>query len=435
MHRKIFVSFLGISNYTNAHYGRSSDVSSTIVPTRFVQEATIRAYCSDFSETDLIVILTTQAALKNWEDGEHVNKDTQKKEFHEGLKTRLDALDLLCPVINEMVPDGSSTEEIWAIFEKIYGIFKEHDEVYFDITHGFRSLPMLNLVLINYAKLLKNISVKGIYYGAFEGKKEIDGVFVTPIWELSDFAKLQDWTNNASTFLRTGNATNLVEQINNYQYHDIRENLENFSEFTLGNRGVNLFNGRSIIDLRESLVQDITPSDPAFKALQPILDKIRIEFNGYQENSAINGFLAVRWCIHNGLIQQAATLLEEFITTFIMEEIGIINYLQNYKVRLTVSGALSVGPDKFICNSRIKEEEKELHEEIARNIHGHRYWKELNELVNKVKESVRNDINHAGFRDKPRTFKNMSSSIRKRYKEMAKLVKDLRKINLPTLNN
>lgn len=434
MPRKIFLSFLGTSNYDSVCYGRPGDVPSTIVPTRFIQEATVRAYCSDFTGNDQIVVFTTQKALSNWEDGEHMNHKTKAKEFHEGLKTRLEALDLLCPFSNEMVPDGSTTEEIWGIFEKIYRTFEQGDEVYFDITHGFRSLPMLNLVLINYAKLLKDIKVKGIYYGAFEGRREQDGIMVAPVWELTDFAKLQDWTNNASTFLKTGNAGGLVQQMDNYQYHDIRENLELFSEFTLGNRGVNLFNGKVMGNLRNALAADIAPSDPAFKALQPILDKIRGEFDQYQENSAINGLLAVRWCIHNGLIQQATTLLEEFITTFMLEEIGLISHLQDYKVRTTTASALSFSADKFDF-AKLKGSELEFHQEIVSKVSAHTHRKKLGELMNSLKTSLRNDINHAGFRDKPRSFKEMRGSIRKRYNEMAQLVKTIRNIDLPILNN
>ncbi len=434
MPRKIFLSFLGISNYDSVCYGRPSDVPSTIVPTRFIQEAIIRTYCSDFTEKDKVLVFTTKAALKNWEDGEHYNRKKDCQEFHEGLKTRLEKLDLLCSAQNIMVADGRTKEEIWQIFEVVYDIFEQHDEVYFDITHGFRSLPMLNLVLINYAKLLKNIKVKGIYYGAYEGKKIVDGIEVAPIWELTDFAKLQDWTNNASTFLKTGNASALVQQIDDYQYKSIRDNLESFSEFILGNRGINIYNGQVMIGLREALTQNIEPSDPAFKALQLILNKIRSEFDEYQSNSAINGFLAIRWCIHNGLIQQATTLLEEFITTFVLEELGHIKYLQDYKVRVTVSSALSINADKFDYGPK-KDDELELHQELVKQVTEYPHRKLLSVLVTKLKQSLRNDINHGGFREKPRSFKEMSASIRKRYNEMAALVRKIRNIDLPKLQN
>lgn len=434
MPRKIFLSFLGVSNYDSVCYGRPGDVPSTIAPTRFIQEAVIRAYCSDFTENDQVLVFTTKAALKNWEDGEHYNRKKECQEFHEGLKTRLEKLNLMCSINNKLVEDGSTKEEIWKIFEAVYDVFEQGDEVYFDITHGFRSLPMLNLVLINYAKLLKNVTVKGIFYGAFEGRKELDGILFAPIWELTDFAKLQDWTNSASMFLKTGNASALVEQIGSAQYRNIRDNLESFSEFTLGNRGVDLYQGNTMVALRQALAQEIEPNDPAFKALQEILNKIRSEFDDYQTNSAINGLLAVRWCIHNGLIQQASTLLEEFITTFVLEELGQIKHLQDYKVRTTISAALGVDAAKFDYGKK-EGEELALHKKLVEQVNAYPHRKKLSKLVNKVKQSLRNDINHGGFRESPRSFKKMSASIRKRYNEMAAIVKKIRNTELPKLEN
>ena len=37
---------------------------------------------------------------------------------------------------------------------------QDGDELYFDLTHGFRYLPMLVMVLINYSKFLKYAAEK-----------------------------------------------------------------------------------------------------------------------------------------------------------------------------------------------------------------------------------------------------------------------------------
>jgi len=63
------------------------------------------------------------------------------------------------------IPDGKDTDEIWEIFDIIYNALEEDDNIYIDITHSFRYLPMLLLVLLNYAKYLKNIKIKQITYG------------------------------------------------------------------------------------------------------------------------------------------------------------------------------------------------------------------------------------------------------------------------------
>jgi CRISPR-associated Csx2 family protein len=432
MARKIFISFLGISNYQSICYGNDTDVPSTLVPTRFIQEATIKAYCSDFNDSDAIYILTTQQALKNWDDGEHLNRGIDEMEFHSGLKHKLTELDLLCSFQNIVVPDGKTKEEIWKIFEITFSLFEEGDIVFFDITHGFRSLPMLNLVLINYAKLLRKITIQGIYYGAYEGKEKKEDIEVAPIWDLTDFAKLQDWTNNASIFLKTGNANSLVEQISDYQYSSIQTHLQDFSEFILGNRGVNIYDGQTMIELRKALSEEIEPEDPAFKALKPILDKISSAFDSYEEKSAINGFHAARWCIQNGLIQQAATIMEEFITSFILEKINEIKYLQDGKMRTAVSAALSISKNKYDYGD-ISEEDLIVKRRVVEAVYNYPHRNKLSKIATQLKNSVRNDISHAGFRSNPRSFKEFSTSIKKRYNELKAFLLTSCNIELPKI--
>jgi len=204
---------------------------------------------------------------------------------------------------------------------------------------------MLNMVLINYAKLLKNVTVGGIYYGAYEAKRKINDVEYAPIWDLKSFVDLQDWTNSANIFLKTGNAMELATLIKDERDNQLKENLTQFSKQLLVNRGLDIYEGKVTIELKNQL-QNIENIDPTSAALTPILKKIKNEFNHYQKDSAINGFLAVRWCIQNGLIQQAATLLEEFITTFVMTEIGEYNSITNQEKRTTIGAVLAIGKDK-----------------------------------------------------------------------------------------
>ena len=61
------------------------------------------------------------------------------------------------------------------------------------ITHAFRYLPMLVLVLANYAKFLKNVTVKSLTYGNYEAREGTNA----PIVNLLPIAALQDWTTAA----------------------------------------------------------------------------------------------------------------------------------------------------------------------------------------------------------------------------------------------
>ncbi|MDY0388263.1 MAG: TIGR02221 family CRISPR-associated protein, partial [Methanolobus sp.] len=172
MPRKILISFLGTNEYVPANY-YLGDQSHKIDNVRFIQEAILELICNGWTEMDVVkVFLTDEAEKKNWVDNGHCEKD-QKIIECEGLNTRLKAFALhhkikytVEPVFN--VPTGITESDVWDVFDTIYEQLEENDEVYFDITHSFRSIPMLCMVLLNYAKYLKNITVKGIYYGAFE---------------------------------------------------------------------------------------------------------------------------------------------------------------------------------------------------------------------------------------------------------------------------
>jgi hypothetical protein len=71
--------------------------------------------------------------------------------------------------------------------------------------------------------------------------------------------------------------------------------------------------------------------------------------------------------------------------------------------------------DKFLRLVRI-----EL--EIVPRIYALNNYKEIKKLVNDLKNSVRNDVNHAGFREKPRTYDDLKASLLKRYNQFLKLI-------------
>jgi CRISPR-associated Csx2 family protein len=446
MGRKVFISFLGFTNYESIRYARDDNDSASAIPLRFIQEATLLKIKEQFGKNDKILILTTKGALKNWHDGEHQNFKSNNLEWHEGLNSRLGKLNLLADYQNIDIKDGQDTDEIWSIFNVIFNLLEEYDELYFDITHGFRTLPMLNMVLINYAKLLKSITVNGIFYGAYEAKKTVNNIEYAPIWNLKSFVDLQDWTNSANIFLKTGNAIELATRINDDNYNSLKESLTLYSKQLLVNRGLDIYDGEITLKLKNQL-QDIEKNSSTSPALTPILQKIKNEFTHYEKDNALNGFLAVRWCINNGLIQQAATLLEEFIITFVMTEIGEADSLTDYDKRTTVGSTLAIGKDKPFNFQKIplQEEDADLCKiEAILNFHDWQnrvvpviknlpYQKDILKILNNLKNPIRNDINHAGFRERARDFDSLEDSIKSRYKETQKLIQKMKNIDLPNL--
>jgi len=305
------------------------------------------------------------------------------------------------------------------------------------------------MVLINYAKLLKNISVRGIYYGAYEAKYKKDNKEYSPIWNLNDFEILQQWTNSANIFLNTGNALPLAKILTDKKYLLLKEGLEKFSKMILVNRGQDIYNGSVVLELKNEINSIIATEENKLEVLSPILNKIKNEFDLYQNDSPLNGFLAVKWTINNGLIQQSATLLEESITTFIMCDIGEMEFISNTHKRSKVSAAIAIGTTasfQYTIIPVLNENSSPLEKDSFEKSHEYLQWEErvipivrtlpykkkLKSFLLKIKE-MRNDINHAGFRNDPKDYDNFREKIIERYNELKVVLSNIGKMNLPDL--
>ena len=279
MARRVFLSVIGTNNYKSSKYyveGRQP------VETRFVQAASITFHCSDFDDNDKVFIFCTdEAKQKNWEDNyEFPVPCSDKKEQHKGLKSCLQDLSLKTRINEETavwIPKENSEDQIWETFDIVFKKLNDEDEIVFDITHGFRASPMLLMVLINYAKFLKNIKVRKILYGAFEARNEKNE---TKIWDLTNFSMLQDWTNSTNEFINFGHSDNLskisIEESNNDIYSNnekatlkgLADNIQKTSKLFSTIRGQKLLQGDDFLQLQNSLKKIKSKNTP--KPLEPI---------------------------------------------------------------------------------------------------------------------------------------------------------------------
>lgn len=217
MARKVFLSFLGTNRYIKTKYYLNEECKKTSQLTHFVQETTIGKTCLNWSSNDKVFIfLTEDAKTKNWESPAQKNNP---KGQYTGLAEILEALNLNPKVQVIDIPDGFSEEEIWNIFVIIFRKLKDDDELYIDITHAFRFFPLLMIVIFNYAKVVLNITVKHIYYGAFEKlgpaymvENDIsEEERYAPILDLASFSELQEWSNAANSFVKFGSSELITE--------------------------------------------------------------------------------------------------------------------------------------------------------------------------------------------------------------------------------
>ncbi len=111
------------------------------------------------------------------------------------------------------IPDGAHEDELWSLFQTVVDAVDEREEVIFDITHGFRSLPFLSLLAVAYLRQVKQIDLRAILYGSYEARDQSVKPNRTPVVDLSGFVSLFDWMTAADRFTRFGDASDLAEHL------------------------------------------------------------------------------------------------------------------------------------------------------------------------------------------------------------------------------
>ncbi|MDQ7060884.1 MAG: TIGR02221 family CRISPR-associated protein [Sulfurimonas sp.] len=104
--------------------------------------------------------------------------------------------------------EKNNADEIWDNFEILLNIKKyinDGDEIYLDITHGFRYMPILNIFLLEFISIFDapSVEIKGVFYGMFSENK-------SEIIDFKIFFDLLEWSKAISMFKHNSNAEQLV---------------------------------------------------------------------------------------------------------------------------------------------------------------------------------------------------------------------------------
>jgi CRISPR-associated Csx2 family protein len=434
MARKVFLSILGTNHYLETRYYFGKEPIGDEKITRFVQTATMGKECSDWGIDDAAYIFVTEEAQeKNWNDP--AQKGYGKNEYT-GLSKLVADFGFKFSSEAVLIPDGLSEKEIWEIFETVFNKLKDGDELYFDITHSFRSIPMLVMVLINYARFLKNIKVAKIYYGAFEKlgpAYKVKDIPVedrlAPVLDITSFSELQDWTNAAASFIETGNTYKIAELLEN---EELTKLFHKFSDIHFVARGKELYEGKIPTELAQKLKNYDANIHPPFEHIK---EKVINRLEKYNNNLVNNGLTSIKFCIDHNLIQQGYTLMDEFMITYVLVKTSYDWSLQINRdvasscLNLNKKEAFNIG--MFEQNLQKKYPDKENRnvimekiEKIVDSIFNLTEKKKLNQIMMSISHGGRNDINHAGMRENPRSADKFRKSLLKHYKALEDIIKN-----------
>jgi len=102
-------------------------------------------------------------------------------------------------------PTGDSPQALWEQFRLVKEVLRENRDchIIFDITHGFRAQPFFAAGVLSFVRSVDEDSYDiEVVYGAWEAKRDN----TTPVWDLTPFVELIQWSEALSLFLKTGNA-------------------------------------------------------------------------------------------------------------------------------------------------------------------------------------------------------------------------------------
>lgn len=444
--RKVFISILGTGNYKPCIY-RQGDFTST--KTRFIQEATLdflRAR-SEWCATDAAYIfLTPTARSANWQ-AVPIDSRTDSPKDYAGLEPTVSQMGLPFPVEPVEISEEGDEEAIWSVFRSIYDQIREGDRLYIDITHSFRYLPMLLLVLTNYAKELKSAEVVSITYGNWEVKTEMK-----PIVDLGALIELQDWTVAAGEFLRNGRASRLEELTKERVTPILRKSEKKdknairlrklVDRLTTVSQSLTTIRGKKILEgkIFEELDKYTHGLDAGLIApLSPLIEKIKDSFGDFDTKPSVsNGFAAARWCWRMKLYQQSITILQETMKAYVAASHGYPSDDEDYTELAakafhfhTAKG--SIPEDEWrLGESKSDPTDREKRAEVVRQFLAGSAVRELHPLYTKIGQ-LRNDFNHAGFKSNARDEKKILRDIKNYISDTEEMLRGKQTIEpLPT---
>lgn len=220
MGRKLF-SFLGTGKYEPCYYYLTVENEKIVTDNYccYIQESILNLLEKVNKKIDEIVIFITDEAWEaNW------IKNNNEKYHLPGLKDTLEKYDGKYIVTPVKIPSGQSEPELWDIFDRVFEQIDQKDEIIFDITHSFRSIPIVAMIILNYAKFVKGCDIGGIYYGAIEALCSFQELAkmpieerVCPVFNITSFVELLDWTVGIDKFISTGDVRHIASLLEKEQ--------------------------------------------------------------------------------------------------------------------------------------------------------------------------------------------------------------------------
>lgn len=325
--------FLGTGSYNTTTYVWRENGKECLHETHLFPEAVAHI----FHPEKIFVLVTPQARE------------------HENFKTLCGRLGSLVEGVG--IPEGKSEAELWVIFQKCAEVVTEGDVIVLDVTHAFRSLPLLVFAVAAYLNRTKSVTIRRIVYGAYEARNEQNR---SPIFDLTPLMDLLDWLSGAEALLRRSDAVILAEKLDQthrylhkaFVVEELPLHLQKIaSSLQKLSKMLYLCCPSEVMRIADSLLPQldkaVTEVAKWAKPFSVILHRVRSEVAAlayYQPevldvNNLRKQLALIEHYLNKGLILQALTLAREWIVSWAIGQWGQGDWLDT-GLRMEVGRAL-----------------------------------------------------------------------------------------------
>lgn len=343
MNDKILITQLGLGGYKNTNYiypdgsdskktGYAFDaVIDKEKPNKLLLIGTSGSGWSDVLEW---YSLDLPNEKRKWADeigkkiAEHKNTFSDWKSIENFIK---EAANFEMVKIAIVEPD-STQEQLEKYPEILLNAFKSvvdekrNTKIIFDISNGFRSMPLYITMFVRYAGLINRSEIEySMYYGMYEASTNQG----TPLVDLSAVSELTDWVNAISEFQGLGSVKGLCECLNREygkqsdqaKQKQIKYVIRQFEQFDCAWNVNNLY-------YLENGIKQISTLDtkelPVSETAKLMLNSLRNEFSRrFKKKEKYNySWLLIRLSelfTEQGRYGVAAVAFQEGFVTYIME--------------------------------------------------------------------------------------------------------------------
>jgi CRISPR-associated DxTHG motif protein len=354
-----------------------------------------------------------------------LSEDAQEKVYPD-FKAQIPKNVQLQPVA---VPWGRNEAELWQIFDQVSQSVQPGEEVAFDITHGFRSYPLVGLLAAAFLRSGLGVDLKAVLYGAYDARDTNFEPPRVPVFDLSPMLSLLEWADASDRFNRTGDSrylASLVRQQRKGLALQAQGNHDRLDEAGwLGNlanaltdisQSLQLIRPVHVMQSAAGLADQITKALPALarspesRPFSLLLDSIDQAYaplgmdvplgEDLQTESLEHQRRIIRWYVDHEHWVQAVTLAREWLISWAIVRSGEHDFTQ-FKRREQQQDALNSEAE------RLQNEKSAYKPAILLNMPN---VKDIIDLWGSLREA-RNDIDHAGMRDDPLEAKDLITRI------------------------